>query len=225
MNVTLEQARALDALARHGTFAAAAKALHKGHTAVLYALRTLEEQTELALLDRRGYRTRLTAAGERVLEHCRKLLAAERDAVLRGLVLRGTTLLLTTQYLEEADRLADEVAVLDGGLVVERGAPDDLKRRLGGLRLELTAVDSAALAVLGERLAGRGAEVDPATLAVRVATDGSAAEARAVLDGADPGRDLVAAFAVSAPTLDDVYLALTAGGTAAATARTEPSHV
>jgi len=79
MNLTLEQARALDALARHGTFAAAAKALHKGHTAVLYALRTLEEQTELTLLDRRGYRTRLTAAGERVLEHCRKLLAAERE--------------------------------------------------------------------------------------------------------------------------------------------------
>ncbi|MBN1208711.1 MAG: LysR family transcriptional regulator [Myxococcaceae bacterium] len=79
MNVTLEQARALEALARHGTFAAAAEALHKGHTAVLYALRTLEEQTELVLLDRRGYRTRLTPAGERVLEHCRKLLAAERE--------------------------------------------------------------------------------------------------------------------------------------------------
>lgn len=79
MNVTLEQARALDALARHGTFAAAAQALHKGHTAVLYALRTLEEQSELTLLDRRGYRTRLTPAGERVLEHCRKLLTAEQE--------------------------------------------------------------------------------------------------------------------------------------------------
>ncbi|GHG62813.1 LysR family transcriptional regulator [Comamonas sp. KCTC 72670] len=79
MNVTLEQARALDALARHGTFTAAAEALRKGHTAVLYALRTLEAQTELTLLDRRGYRTRLTPAGERILEHCRKLLAAERE--------------------------------------------------------------------------------------------------------------------------------------------------
>ncbi|WP_224364331.1 LysR family transcriptional regulator [Hyalangium versicolor] len=79
MNLTLEQARALDALAAHGTFAAAAKTLRKGHTAVLYALRTLEEQTELVLLDRRGYRTRLTPAGERVLEHCRKLLAVERE--------------------------------------------------------------------------------------------------------------------------------------------------
>jgi DNA-binding transcriptional LysR family regulator len=77
MPVTLEQARALDAFARHGTFTAAAQALRKGHTAVLYALATLEAQTELELLDRRAYRTRLTAAGERILEECRHLLAAE----------------------------------------------------------------------------------------------------------------------------------------------------
>ncbi|HSO33776.1 MAG TPA: LysR family transcriptional regulator [Labilithrix sp.] len=79
MTVTLDQARALDALARHGTFARAAAALQKRHTAVLYALKTLEEQTALALLDRRGYRTRLTEAGERVLGHARKLLACERE--------------------------------------------------------------------------------------------------------------------------------------------------
>ena len=78
MPVTLEQARALDALARAGTFAKAAAELHKGHTAVVYALRSLEEQTGLVLLDRGGYRTRLTAAGLRVLEHCRRLLAEER---------------------------------------------------------------------------------------------------------------------------------------------------
>ncbi len=151
---------------------------------------------------------------------------AELWEVVAGLAAGGTTVLLTTQYLEEADRLADEVAVLDRGRVVERGAPADLKRRLGGLRLELTAVDGHALTVLAERLAGRDAEIDPATLAVRVATDGSAAAARAVLDDVDPARDLVAAFAVAAPTLDDVYLALTAGAAGAAgPARTEPSRV
>ncbi len=79
MNVTLDQARALDALARHGTFVAAARALRKGHTAVLYAIDKLEEQTGLELLDRAGYRTRLTSSGEQVLAHCRRLLAAERD--------------------------------------------------------------------------------------------------------------------------------------------------
>lgn len=79
MNLTLEQARALDALARHGTFTAAARELAKAHTAVLYAVRTLEEQTGLTLLDRSGYRTRLTPEGERVLVHCRRLLEAERE--------------------------------------------------------------------------------------------------------------------------------------------------
>ena len=79
MAITLDQARALDALARHGTFAKAAAALRKQHTAVLYALRSLETQTGLALLDRSGYRTRLTPAGELVLAQCRRLLDAERE--------------------------------------------------------------------------------------------------------------------------------------------------
>lgn len=79
MPVTLEQARALDALARHGTFEGAALALHKGHTAVVYALRTMEEQLGVVLLDRRGYRTKVTPAGERILGEARKLLAAERE--------------------------------------------------------------------------------------------------------------------------------------------------
>ena len=78
MNITLDQARALDALARHGTLQKAAASLHKGHTALLYALSRLEEETGLTLLDRRGYRTKLTGAGERVLEQCRRLLAEER---------------------------------------------------------------------------------------------------------------------------------------------------
>lgn len=77
MNVTLEQARCLDALARKQTFGEAGKALARTHTAVMYAVRGLEAQTGLRLLDRSGYRTRLTPEGERVLEHCRRLLDAE----------------------------------------------------------------------------------------------------------------------------------------------------
>jgi DNA-binding transcriptional LysR family regulator len=79
MHVTLEQARAFDALARHGTYQSAAAALRKTHGALVHAIKALEAQTELELLDRRAYRTRLSSAGERVLEHCRKLLAAERE--------------------------------------------------------------------------------------------------------------------------------------------------
>lgn len=79
--ISLEWARALDALERGGTLAAAAAHLRKGHTAVLYALGQLEAQTGLTLLDRRGYRLRLTAAGRRVLDHARRLLAAEAELV------------------------------------------------------------------------------------------------------------------------------------------------
>jgi DNA-binding transcriptional LysR family regulator len=79
MSITLDQARALDALSRHGTFARAATALRKRHTAVLYALKSLEEQTGLSLLDRRAYRTRLTPQGEQVLVHARRLLAVEQE--------------------------------------------------------------------------------------------------------------------------------------------------
>ncbi len=79
MSITLDQARTLDALAREGTLQLAAKRLRKGHPAVLYALKQLEQQTGLAILDRSGYRTRLTPAGEAVLQHCRAMLDAERD--------------------------------------------------------------------------------------------------------------------------------------------------
>jgi len=79
MPITIEQARAFEALAVTGTFQAAAQQIHKSHTSVLHAVRTIEEQTGLEVLDRRGYRTRLTPAGERILEGCRKLLAAERE--------------------------------------------------------------------------------------------------------------------------------------------------
>lgn len=78
MNVTLEQARTLDAFAAAGSLQGAARAMHKAHSAVLYALKQLEAQTGLALLDRTGYRTTLTAAGVEVLRHCRRLLEAER---------------------------------------------------------------------------------------------------------------------------------------------------
>jgi len=81
MHVTLEQARALDALAKTGTFVKAAALLKKRHTAVVYAVRTLEEQTSLVLLDRTGYRTKLTAEGAGVLEACRGLLDAEAALV------------------------------------------------------------------------------------------------------------------------------------------------
>lgn len=77
MNITLDQARSLIAFAEQGSFAAAAKSLRKNHSAIVYALGQLESQTDLVLLDRTAYRTRLTDAGLRVLEGARALLRAE----------------------------------------------------------------------------------------------------------------------------------------------------
>lgn len=88
VSVSLDQARALDALARAGTFAKAAAALRRGHTSVLYLIRTLEDALGFPVLDRSGYRTRLTAQGARVLEGCQALLAAEAQLATTILELR-----------------------------------------------------------------------------------------------------------------------------------------
>ena len=77
MNITLEQARTLVAVARHRSFAKAARELHKVHSAVVYSIKSLEEGLDLKLFDRSGYRSVLTPLGTRVVEHCAQMLLAE----------------------------------------------------------------------------------------------------------------------------------------------------
>jgi ABC-2 type transport system ATP-binding protein len=124
----------------------------------------------------------------------------------------GTTVLLTTQYLEEADQLADRIAVVDGGRVIAEGTPEELKRKVGGERLELSfALDGdadrafAALAALGPDRPGRTADRLGVhlPLADALRTVGAAATALADLD--IRAED----FVVRKPSLDDVFLALT----------------
>jgi len=129
---------------------------------------------------------------------------------IAGLAADGVTVFLTTQYLDEADRLADQIAVLNGGLLVAAGTAAELKRRVAAQRLDLTCANASALAQVRSALANRVVHVDPAARTVGVATDGRAAQVRALLDEADPGRDLVASFAVRGATLDDVFFTLTA---------------
>jgi ABC-2 type transport system ATP-binding protein len=148
--------------------------------------------------------------------------------VIEDLVAGGMTVFLTTQYLEEADRLADSIAVIDHGRVVAEGTSAELKQRVAGARLELTLADAGAHArvadILGERVVAR----DAGRRTLSVAGDGGAAPLRALLDEVDPGRDRVESLALHRATLDDVFLALTGppdGACAEPTIRTELTRV
>jgi ABC-2 type transport system ATP-binding protein len=129
--------------------------------------------------------------------------------VVADLVGSGVTVFLTTQYLEEADVLADRIAVIDGGRVVAEGTAAELKRRVADQRLDLVLADAAAFAAVDALLGDRALRRDPAGRVLGVATDGTAAHVRALLDAIDPDGDRVARFAVHDATLDDVFLALT----------------
>jgi ABC-2 type transport system ATP-binding protein len=130
---------------------------------------------------------------------------------IEGLVADGTTVLLTTQYLDEADRLADRIAVIDSGRVIADGTADELKARVGGDRVEIKvaqpAAANAAAAALGD-MAAEDPQVDGELVRVRVpAGNGVVMEAARRLDRAGvPG---VEDIAVRRPTLDDVFLSLT----------------
>ena len=128
--------------------------------------------------------------------------------MVEELVASGVTVLLTTQQLEEADRLADQIALLDGGRIVAEGTPDELKRSLPGghLRLDFAeeASRQAALSALGD-----AARPVTGSVAIDVPGDGSVRQVREVLDRLDVAGVDVARLAIRTPDLDDVFLALT----------------
>jgi ABC-2 type transport system ATP-binding protein len=136
--------------------------------------------------------------------------------VIRALVREGTTLLLTTQYLEEADELADTIAVVDHGKIIARGTADQLKSDLGGARVEVVVHDrgdiARAAAVLTRDLEG-DSTLDEHTRKLTVPAHGGAQALAQVVRDLDEAGIAIDDIALRRPTLDEVFLTLTGHAT------------
>ena len=127
--------------------------------------------------------------------------------IIRDLVAGGVTIFLTTQYLEEADRLADRIAILDNGKLVAEGTADELKRLAPAGHISLRFTDPGDLASAARAFGGVGR--DDIELTLQIPSDGGVESLRAVLDRLDHQSIEVDALTVHTPDLDDVFLALT----------------
>ncbi|MFI8880682.1 ATP-binding cassette domain-containing protein [Streptomyces sp. NPDC055243] len=132
-------------------------------------------------------------------------------AIIRELVTGGVTVFLTTQYLEEADELADRIAVLNDGRIAAEGSADELKRLIPGGHVRLRFADPAAYQ--SAALALREVTRDNEALSLRIPSDGSQRELRSLLDWLDAAGIEADELTVHTPDLDDVFFALTGGST------------
>ena len=132
--------------------------------------------------------------------------------IVRDLVRDGTTVLLTTQYLDEADRLADRIAVLDGGRIVANGTPSELKKLVPGGHVQLTFATTDALETAHGLLKPETrdkAVSDTTALTLTIESDGSIGALRTVLARLDDAHLEVEDLSIHTPDLDDVFFALT----------------
>jgi ABC-2 type transport system ATP-binding protein len=140
---------------------------------------------------------------------------------------RGVTLLLTTQYLEEADRLADQITVIDHGAVIAEGTASELKRQVGGERLEVVASDEAdvpKVAEIVERASGVAVQINQEARQVLAAADSLDVLAR-VATALHEAQIVVDDMGLHRPTLDDVFLQLTGHAAEPASDETEGAPV
>jgi ABC-2 type transport system ATP-binding protein len=129
--------------------------------------------------------------------------------IIKKLMANGTTILLTTQYLEEADQLADQIIVIDGGKVIAEGTAKELKGKVGKDRLELTFENDKALAAAQKALGADVVSFDTKEHSVTVAINDTNEDVKNALDILSKKKIELIAMAVHKPTLDDVFLSLT----------------
>ena len=127
--------------------------------------------------------------------------------IVRDLVADGVTVFLTTHYLEEADQLADRVALLDHGRLVAEGTPEELKRLIPGGHIRVGFAETDALEAAARALPGSSRDDD--ALVLQVPSEGGVRSLRALLDRLDGSSIQVEDLSIHTPDLDDVFLALT----------------
>lgn len=129
-------------------------------------------------------------------------------SLVSGLATEGTTIVLTTQYLDEAEELADRIAVLESGSVAAEGTPDELKAMVPGGHIEISFDSADALTTAAAQFTE--SVTDPATLTLRLPSDGTISSVEGILDRLEADAHAGARIDVHRPDLDDVFFALTA---------------
>ncbi len=129
--------------------------------------------------------------------------------MIKKLADSGTTILLTTQYMDEADNLAERIVVIDHGKVIAEGTPDTLKRKVGSDRLELTISKKSSFEKAQDVVIGEARQVDLERRVISVATKGGVKDLKQVLDQLEKSKIDVESVSLHSPTLDDVFMTLT----------------
>lgn len=129
--------------------------------------------------------------------------------MVKKLAKDGTTILLTTQYMDEADQLADRIVVIDGGDVIAEGTADELKAKVGSDRVEVTIQNDNDFETAKKVIDGKGLQADKERRSLSIATKGGVHDLRKLLQQLEEAQVEVESVSLHRPTLDDVFLSLT----------------